>query len=106
MAAEVERARASEQAFLADISHELRTPLTSIHGFAQAIVDGEARGDGIPRAAEVIQRESRRLVRMVEGLLQVAKLEAGVPLLAPESGAAFGLLRGAGRAPRGHAKEA
>jgi signal transduction histidine kinase len=52
MAGEIERARASEQAFLADISHELRTPLTSIHGFAQAIAEGEARGDGVARAAE------------------------------------------------------
>ena len=106
MAAEIERARASEQAFLADISHELRTPLTSIHGFAQAIVDGEARGEGIPRAAEVIQRESRRLVRMVEGLLQVAKLEAGVQLLARESVGASELLRGAVAALDVQAKEA
>jgi signal transduction histidine kinase len=106
MAAEIERARASEQAFLADISHELRTPLTSIHGFAQAIVEGEARGEGIPRAAEVIQRESRRLVRMVEGLLQVAKLEAGVQLLARESVGASELLRGAVAALDVQAKEA
>src|SRR5207249_796607 len=48
MAGEIDRARTSEQAFLADISHELRTPLTSIHGFAQAIAEGEARGDGVP----------------------------------------------------------
>ncbi len=106
MAVEIERARASEQAFLADISHELRTPLTSIHGFAQAIVDGEARGEGIPRAAEIIQRESRRLVRMVEGLLQVAKLEAGVQLLARESVGASELLRGAVAALDVQAKEA
>src|SRR5437016_4099116 len=84
MAGEIERARTSEQAFLADISHELRTPLTSIHGFAQAIAEGEARGEGVSRAALVIQREARRLVRMVEGLLQVAKLEAGVQRLAHE----------------------
>ena len=106
MAAEIERARASEQAFLADISHELRTPLTSIHGFAQAIVEGEARDEGVPRAAEIIQRESRRLVRMVEGLLQVAKLEAGVQLLARESVGAADLLRSAVAALDVQAKEA
>ena len=77
MATEIERSRSAERSFLADISHELRTPLTSIQGFAQAIVDGEARGEGTTRAAEVIHREARRLVRMVEGLLQVAKLQAG-----------------------------
>ncbi|MEA2662023.1 MAG: hypothetical protein QOH08_1595 [Chloroflexota bacterium] len=106
MAGEIERARASEQAFLADISHELRTPLTSIHGFAQAIVDGEARGDGVPRAAEIIQRESRRLVRMVEGLLQVAKIEAGVQRLAHEQVGASDLLRGAVAALDVQAREA
>jgi len=106
MAGEIERARTSEQAFLADISHELRTPLTSIHGFAQAIVEGEARGDGIPRAAEIIQREARRLVRMVEGLLQVAKLEAGVQQLAHERIAAADLLRGAVAALDVQAREA
>ena len=106
MAGEIERARASEQAFLADISHELRTPLTSIHGFAQAIADGEARGAGVPRAAEIIQREARRLVRMVEGLLQVAKLEAGVQHLAHERIAAADLLRGAVAALDVQAREA
>jgi signal transduction histidine kinase len=106
MAGEIERARASEQAFLADISHELRTPLTSIHGFAQAIAEGEARGDSVPWAAEIIQRESRRLVRMVEGLLQVAKLEAGVQRLAHEQVAAADLLRGAVAALDVQAREA
>ena len=84
MAAEIERARGSEQAFLADISHELRTPLTSIQGFAQAIADGEASGAAIAPAANIIQRESRRLMRMVEGLLQVARLQAGANDLAKE----------------------
>jgi signal transduction histidine kinase len=106
MAGEIERARASEQAFLADISHELRTPLTSIHGFAQAIAEGEARGEGVPRAAEIIQREARRLVRMVEGLLQVAKIEAGVQRLAHEEIAAADLLRGAVAALDVQAREA
>ena len=40
-------------------------------------MDGEARGEAATRAAEVIHRESRRLVRMVEGLLEVAKLQSG-----------------------------
>jgi two-component system OmpR family sensor kinase len=84
MAGEIERARGSEQAFLADISHELRTPLTSIQGFAQAIVDGEASGAAIPPAAKIIQREARRLMRMVEGLLQVARLQSGAQDLARE----------------------
>ena len=77
MASEIERSRGAEQAFLADISHELRTPLTSIQGFAQAIAEGEATGAAITPAANIIQRESRRLMRMVEGLLEVARLQSG-----------------------------
>ncbi len=84
MAGEIERARGSEQSFLADISHELRTPLTSIQGFAQAIAEGEATGAAITPAAKIIQRESRRLMRMVEGLLQVARLQSGTQELASE----------------------
>ena len=84
MASEIQRSRGSEQAFLADISHELRTPLTSIQGFAQAIVEGEARGDAVSHVAEIIHREARRLVRMVEGLLQVARLESGGQSMARE----------------------
>src|SRR5437899_1706229 len=95
MATEIQRARGSERAFLADISHELRTPLTSIQGFAQAIVDGEARGEAVTHAGEVIHREARRLVRMVEGLLQVAKLEAGAQPMAREEVAPGRLLSSA-----------
>jgi signal transduction histidine kinase len=106
MAAEIERARDSEQAFLADISHELRTPLTSIQGFAQAIADGEAAGEAAPPAAKIIQRESRRLIRMVEGLLEVAKLQAGGPELARERVEATALVTSAVAALEVQAQEA
>jgi signal transduction histidine kinase len=106
MASEIQRARGSEQAFLADISHELRTPLTSIQGFAQAIVDGEARGDAVSHVAEIIHREARRLVRMVEGLLQVARLESGAQSMAREDVAPARLLGSAVAALEVQAKEA
>lgn len=106
MAGEIERARDSEQAFLADISHELRTPLTSIQGFAQAIAEGEVAGEAAPPAAKIIQRESRRLIRMVEGLLEVAKLQAGGPDLARERVEASALLTSAVAALEVQAQEA
>jgi len=106
MAGEIQRARGSEQAFLADISHELRTPLTSIQGFSQAIVEGEASGDGVTRAAGIIHRESRRLVRMVEGLLQVAKLEAGTSEMARDAVDPGALLQAAVGALEVQAQEA
>src|SRR5438128_7576212 len=106
MAGEIQRARGSEQAFLADISHELRTPLTSIQGFAQAIVEGEARGDAVSHVAEIIHREARRLVRMVEGLLQVARLESGAQSMAREDVVPARLLESAGAALVAQAKDA
>jgi signal transduction histidine kinase len=106
MASEIQRSRGSEQAFLADISHELRTPLTSIQGFAQAIVEGEARGDAVAHVAEIIHREARRLVRMVEGLLQVARLESGAQTMSREEIAPARLLEGAMAALEVQAKEA
>jgi signal transduction histidine kinase len=106
MASEIQRSRGSEQAFLADISHELRTPLTSIQGFAQAIVEGEARGDAVSHVAEIIHREARRLVRMVEGLLQVARLESGAQVMTREEVAPSRLLEGAVAALEVQAKEA
>jgi signal transduction histidine kinase len=106
MAAEIQRARGSEQAFLADISHELRTPLTSIQGFAQAIVDGEARGDAVSHVAEIIHREARRLVRMVEGLLQVARLESGTQPMARDEVSPARLLESAVAALEVQARDA
>ena len=106
MASEIQRSRGSEQAFLADISHELRTPLTSIQGFAQAIVEGEARGDAVSHVAEIIHREARRLVRMVEGLLQVARLESGAQSMAREDVVPARLLESAVAALEVQAKDA
>ncbi len=106
MADEIERARGSERAFLADMSHELRTPLTSIQGFAQAIVEGEVQGDGVSWAARTVQREARRLIRMVEGLLQVARIEARVAEARREPVALADVVRGAAAALEVQAREA
>lgn len=73
MADSLERSKGLEQQFLMSVSHDLRTPLTNIGGWAEAIADGAANP---PQAAEVIQRETHRLRRLVEDLLDLAKLNA------------------------------
>jgi two-component system OmpR family sensor kinase len=77
----VQRVKISRQAqrdFLANVSHELKTPLTSIQGFAQAILDGTMHEEGDQqRAASVIYDESDRLRRLVEDLLDLARIDAG-----------------------------
>jgi two-component system sensor histidine kinase BaeS len=77
MAAELERARGLERAFLMSVSHDLRTPLTSIRGYAEAVAEGAVDDEESRlRAAAVIGAEARRLERLVGDLLDLARLDA------------------------------
>jgi len=63
------------------VSHELRTPLTSIHG-ALGLINTTMAGDQTPelkRLLDVAYRNSRRLVRLVDDILDLEKIESGVP---------------------------
>ncbi|MBI4769549.1 MAG: HAMP domain-containing protein, partial [Chloroflexi bacterium] len=78
MTGQVKTSQQTQRDFVANVSHELKTPLTSIQGFAQAIMDGAAEGLAAQqRAAGVIYEEADRMRRMVEGLLTLARLDAG-----------------------------
>jgi PAS domain S-box-containing protein len=65
--------------FLALASHELRTPLTSIAGYTEMLLDGDDDGDDEIRRhfLEIIQRNGRRLQRLVGDILFAAQLESG-----------------------------
>jgi signal transduction histidine kinase len=78
MANQVKATLDSQRNLLANVSHELKTPLTSIQGFSQALLDGTA-ADGVAqqRAATIIHQEAGRMRRLVDELLDLAKLEAG-----------------------------
>jgi two-component system OmpR family sensor kinase len=75
MSRQVQRAQQTQRDFLANVSHELKTPLTSIQGYSQAILDGAASEPA--RAAQVIHDEAGRMRRMVEDLLDLARIESG-----------------------------
>lgn len=78
MAKQVKHSQQMLRDFVADASHELRTPLTSIKGFAQAILDGTARDkEAQLKAASVIEDESKRMMRLVDELLELSRLESG-----------------------------
>ena len=63
--------------FVANASHELSTPLTAIRGFAETLVDGAADHAADSRHfAGIILSESTRMQRLVEDLLQLAKIDA------------------------------
>ncbi len=74
MAESLSHARDAERELLVSVSHELRTPLTSIRGYAEAIEDGAAPDSRW--AASVILAESGRLSRLIDDLLELAKLRS------------------------------
>ena len=86
--AAVERLRELDQlktAFLANMSHELRTPLNSIIGFTQVIAEGL---DGPPTEEmsndlALIEKNGMHLLRLINEVLDMAKIEAGKMALVP-----------------------
>ena len=77
--AEVERANRMKTGFLARMSHELRTPLNAIVGYSDLL--GEEAAGPLPptskRFVANIQEGARHLLRMVNDLLDLSKIEAG-----------------------------
>ena len=64
--------------FVAMVSHELRTPLTSIRAFAEILRDSpEVTPEQKSHFLDVIVKESERLSRLIEEILDLARLESG-----------------------------
>jgi two-component system OmpR family sensor kinase len=62
--------------FIADASHELRTPLTSINGFVEVLLRGAAhRPEQLYKALNSMQGESKRIIKLVEDLLFLTKMD-------------------------------
>lgn len=76
MAGKLEAAAARERDFLLNVGHDLRTPLTSIAGYAETLADGKIGQDEMPKVAAALQRQSKRLSRLVEDLMLLSRLEA------------------------------
>ncbi len=80
---EAETANRAKSEFLANMSHELRTPLNAIAGYVE-LLDMELRGPITPTQREDLARikaSQRMLLRLVNDVLNFAKLESGhVPL--------------------------
>ncbi len=71
MAAQLRKARDAERSFLLSVSHELKTPLTAIRGYAEALEDDAVT---IEEAVATIRLEAARLERLVQDLLDLARL--------------------------------
>ncbi|MDB5485725.1 MAG: sensor histidine kinase [Tardiphaga sp.] len=82
-----ERADAAKSRFLATMSHELRTPLNAIIGFSEMIVQEDAlRIDAAKRKeyAQLINDSGQHLLSVVNGILDMSKMETGNFEISPE----------------------
>lgn len=86
MAADLAEAQRVKQAFVAMISHELRTPLTSVRGFLELLSMG-AMGEvskQIIDQSDRVHANVERLIKLINDLLDLEKMEAGKMQMAPE----------------------
>ncbi|MBU9710904.1 cell wall metabolism sensor histidine kinase WalK [Evansella tamaricis] len=74
---EQERIEDERREFVANVSHELRTPLTSMKSYLEALADGALEDPEIaPRFINVTQNETERMIRLVNDLLQLSKMDS------------------------------
>ena len=74
---EREQAEQMRREFTANVSHELKTPLTSISGMAEIMKDGLVKQEDVRGFAADIYQESQRLIRLVEDILHLSRLDEG-----------------------------
>lgn len=77
MAAALQNIEEMRRGFIANVSHELRTPMTSIRGFVEGILDGTIPPERQNQYLAIVRDETNRLNRLVNDLLDLAKMEAG-----------------------------
>lgn len=80
MAESLEKSEERRSEFIANVSHELKTPMTTISGFADGILDGTIPPERERQYLETISSETKRLNRMVRGMLELSKIQADDPL--------------------------
>jgi two-component system phosphate regulon sensor histidine kinase PhoR len=59
------------------VTHEIRTPLATVRGFAQILLKGGIGGDKSKEFLEIINRQSNRLVNLVNDFLDITRIESG-----------------------------
>ncbi|MEO8524358.1 MAG: ATP-binding protein [Caldimonas sp.] len=73
-----QRATRVKDEFLATLSHELRTPLSAILGWTQVLLRGKTTEPAaLERAIEVIDRNARAQVRLIDDLLDLSRIMSG-----------------------------
>ncbi|MEE6673847.1 cell wall metabolism sensor histidine kinase WalK [Pediococcus acidilactici] len=71
--------------FVSNVSHELRTPLTSMKSYIEALVDGAWKDPSVaPNFLKVTQEETDRMMRMINDLLNLSRMDLGTARLDKE----------------------
>lgn len=74
---EQEKIEMERREFVANVSHELRTPLTTMRSYLEALADGAWRDENIaPHFLNVAQTETERMIRLVNDLLKLSKMDS------------------------------
>lgn len=74
-----EQARVERDEFFSLVTHEIKNPLTSVQGYAD-IIEMELSGGNVPeaqQAVEIVKSEARKILRLMEDLLDSSKMQAG-----------------------------
>ena len=74
-----------KSAFLANMSHEIRTPMNGIIGFSELCLDPNITKDKQKEYANIVIKSSKRLLSIVNDILDISKIEAGAVTLNLES---------------------
>ncbi len=80
---QAELANQAKSRYITTVSHELRTPLNSILGYAQLLEDDAGVPPHRRQAVQVIRRGGEHLLSLIEGTLDIARIEAGRLRLEP-----------------------
>jgi two-component system phosphate regulon sensor histidine kinase PhoR len=82
MTTRLKAARQMQTDFVANVSHELRTPLTSVKGLVETLQDGAADDDHVrDRFLGTVSRETERLIRLVNDLLLLSRVDSDAVVL-------------------------
>ena len=73
-----------KSAFLANMSHEIRTPLNAIVGFSDVLASGGSSEEDQRNYFRIIQSNSDLLLRLINDILDLSRLEANKVILTPE----------------------
>lgn len=80
-----EAASRSKSIFLANMSHEIRTPMNAILGYSQLMMRDPMLGVKAKDSLDVINRSGEHLLALIDGILDMSKIEAGQARLNPVS---------------------